>query len=326
MLAAMSHQPPQVTLVLGPETFLAERAVGRVVAAVRAADPDADVRRLEPSSLEPGQLAELTSPSLFGETTVLVLDRAHELSGDLAAEVAAVLRDPAEHVVLVVVHGGAANRAKAVLEACRAVRATEVECPTPKPSERLRFVRGEIAGAGRSIAEDAAQVLVEAVGSDLRELANACAQLVSDTEGPITASAVQRYYAGRAEVSSFQVADLTIDGRTSDALEQLRFALGCGVAPVLLTSALAQGLRQVGRLASAPQGARAADLARDLGMPPWKVDIVRRQARGWAPDGLARAIAAVAEADASVKGMGGAADPGYALEKAVLAVTAARSV
>jgi DNA polymerase-3 subunit delta len=321
----MSAPPPQVTLVIGPETFLAERAVGRVVAAVRERDPDADVRRLEPGDLEPGRLTELTNPSLFGETTVLVLDRSHELAADLAAEAAVVLRDPAEHVVLVVVHAGAANRAKAVLEACRAARATEVECPAPKPSERLRFVRGEVAGAGRSIAEDAAQALVEAVGSDLRELANACAQLVSDTEGPITASVVQRYYAGRAEVTSFQVADLVIDGRTSEALEQLRFALGCGVAPVLLTSALAQGLRQVGRVASAPQGARPGDLARDLGLPPWKVDIVRRQARGWAPDGLARAITAVAEADASVKGMGGAADPGYALERAVLAITAARA-
>lgn len=45
-----------------------------------------------------------------------------------------------------------------------------------------------------------------------------------------------------------------------------------------------------------------ADLARELGMPPWKIDRVRQQMRGWTPDGVAVALRAVAEADAGVKG------------------------
>ena len=160
--------------------------------------------------------------------------------------------------------------------------------------------------------------------SDLRELSAACAQLISDTDAAVTPEVVTRYYAGRAEVTSFQVADLAVEGRTSEALKQLRFAIGCGVAPVLVTSALAQSLRSIGRVASAPRGARPADLARDLGMPPWKVDVVRRQIRGWNGDALAVAIAAVAAADGAVKGAGGAGDPGYALEKAVVQICQAR--
>jgi DNA polymerase III subunit delta len=106
-------------------------------------------------------------------------------------------------------------------------------------------------------------------------------------------------------------------------LEALRWSLSTGVAPVMITSALAQGVRAIGKLSSA-RGGRPADLARELGMPPWKIDRVRQQMRGWTPDGVAVALRAVAEADAGVKG--GGDDPGYALEKAVVAIArAARS-
>ena len=317
--------PPPVTLVTGPEELLVERAVGQVIAFARAADPDTDVRRLAASDVTPGGLQELTSPSLFGETTVLVIDAAHELPADAATAVAGYVRNPVEQVRMVIVHSGQANRAKAVLEACRSEKVPEVVCAkVTRLSDRVAFVHSESRAAGRALDDDAARALVDAVGSDLRELSAACSQLVSDTEGPITPEVVNRYYDGRAEVTSFQVADLAMEGKTSEALKQLRFALACGVAPVLVTSALANGLRSIGRVASAPRGARPADLARDLGMPPWKVDVVRRQLRGWTGDALAVAISAVAVADGAVKGAGGAGDPGYALEKAVVSICRAR--
>jgi DNA polymerase III subunit delta len=318
--------PVGVTLVVGPEEFLAERAVSRMIARAREIDAQVEVRRLSGPDLESGTLQELTSPSLFGETTLLIVDRAHELAAAQAAEVAKLIRFPAEDVALVLLHSGQSNRAKAVLEACRDTHAREIPCAkVGKVSERVDFVRGEARAAGRRLADDAARALVDAVGSDLRELAAAVAQLVSDTEGAITPEVVATYYEGRAEVSSFQVADLAVDGRTSEALGQLRHALGAGVAPVLVTSALAQALRSIGRIASAPRGARGADLARDLGMPPWKVDLVRRQVKGWTADGLAEAITAVADADAAVKGAYGAGDPGYALERVVVTIGRSRA-
>ncbi len=318
--------PVGVTLVVGPEEFLAERAVSRLVARAREVDPAVEVRRLAGPELETGALRELTSPSLFGETTVLVIDRAHELVAEQAAAVAHLVRFPVDEVALVILHSGQSNRAKAVLEACRDTHAREIPCPkVSKIGDRVDFVRAEARAAGRRLADDAARALVDAVGSDLRELAAACAQLVADTEGAITPEVVATYYEGRAEVTSFQVADLAVDGRTSEALGQLRLALGSGVAPVLVTSALAQALRSIGRVASAPRGARPADLARDLGMPPWKVDVVRRQVRGWSADGLADAITAVADADATVKGAYGAGDPAYALEKVVVQIGRARA-
>ena len=58
-------------------------------------------------------------------------------------------------------------------------------------------------------------------------------------------------------------------------------------------------------------------------MPPWKIDRTRQQLHGWTADGLAAAHAAVAEADAQVKGEGVSA--GYALERAISTIVASRS-
>ncbi|MBB0243145.1 DNA polymerase III subunit delta [Streptomyces alkaliphilus] len=313
-----------LTVVVGQEELLLDRAVREVIAAVRAADPDTDVRELGPGELAPGTLAELTSPSLFAERKVVVVRQAQDLGADVVKDVKSYLASPAEEITLVLVHAGGA-RGKGLLEAARKAGAREVACPkVTRPADRLAFVRDEFRGAGRSATPAACQALVDALGSDLRELASACAQLVADVEGTIDEAVVARYYTGRAEASSFAVADCAVEGRTAEALEALRWSLATGVAPVLVTSALAQGVRSVGKLAFAPSGMRSADLARELGMPPWKIDRVRRQVRGWSAAGVSTALRAVAEADAAVKG--GGEDPAYALERAVVAIArAARS-
>jgi len=112
---SVAPAPAGVTLVIGPEEFLAERAVARLTARAKELDPEIDVRRLAAPEVEPGALDELMSPSLFGDTTLLVLDRAHELVAEQASEVANIVRFPVEHVRLVILHSGQTNRAKAVL-------------------------------------------------------------------------------------------------------------------------------------------------------------------------------------------------------------------
>lgn len=312
-----------VTLVVGPEDLLADRAVAGVLAARRAVSPDTELRELAGAGVEAGALTQLASPSLFGEPVVIVLRDVQDLRPEVVAEVRAYLSAPAPDVSLVLVHGGGA-RQRQLLDAARAVGAVEVSCErVTRFADLVDFIRSEFRRAGRSLGEDASRALLDAVGRDLRDLAAACSQLIADTDGAVDAATVRRYYAGRAEVTSFAVADAAVEGRAAEALERLRWALGVGVAPVLVTSALAQGLRAIARLAGAPRGSRPADLARDLGMPPWKVDRVRTQLRGWTPDGLAEALRAVAVADAEVKGAGG--DPAYALDRVVGQVARARN-
>lgn len=313
---------PALTLVLGPEEFLADRAVATARRAVRAVDPDADVHDLEPGALQSGMLDELTSPSLFSERRLVILRAAQDLSQPVLGEVERLLADVPEDVCLVLVHAGGA-RGKALAETAKKAGAVVLDCSeVKKPGDKLTFINGEFRAAGRRVGQDAARALLDAVGGNLRELAGACSQLAADTTGAIEAETVRRYYAGRSDVTSFQVADLVLEGRTAEALQELRWALSCGAAGPGVVGALASKLRELAKVASAPRGMSPADLAREIGAPPWKIDMLRRQARGWTPDGMARAITVAAAADAAVKG--GAVSAEYALERALVDIGAAR--
>jgi DNA polymerase-3 subunit delta len=317
---AASGSPAPVTVVVGDEEFLVERAVGRLVA---AAGPGGDVHDVAAAALSPGELTALTTPSLFGGGSVVVVRGAQDAAKQVAEELTRMAAKPPPDVVLVIAHAGGA-KGKALLTALGKGRPQMVECPKlTRIADRMAFVRAEFRQSGRTVDDSGVRALLDALGTDLREIASACSQLAADTTGVIDQSVVSTYYRGRAEASGFTVADRAIEGRLSEALELLRWALAVGVSPVLITSGLAQGVRLLGRVGGAPRGQGAAALAADVGAPPWKIDKVRQQLRGWTPEGVARAIAAVAEADAQVKGEG--TSPGYALEEAIRTIAACRA-
>lgn len=320
----MPPRPPApLTVVVGTEELLVARAVASVTQAARAVDPDVERHDLEATSLAPGDLAAMASPSLFGGAKVVVLRAVQDAGKEIAAEITSYAQAPEPDVALVAVHAGAA-KGKALLTALLGAGAQRLEAAAlTKPGQRRDFLRAEFKSAGRPVVEEALTALLEAVGSDLRELSAACSQLLSDHEGTVDLAAVQRYHRGRADASGFAIADRAVEGDAAGALELLRWGQGTGLAPVLVTSALAGTLRTVAQVASAGRGVPSHQLAGQLGMPPWKVDKSLRQARGWRPEGLAAAVRAVALADAEVKGA--AADQAYAVEKAVLAVVRARA-
>jgi DNA polymerase-3 subunit delta len=91
---------------------------------------------------------------------------------------------------------------------------------------------------------------------------------------------------------------------------------------VLITSALARGIRTLGQVGSARAKSGPA-LMSELGMPSWMIDKAKQQLRGWTPNGLARAHSAVALADAQVKGE--AVNAGYALERMLRLIVECRA-
>lgn len=320
-MPATAVPPPACTVVTGPEELLRDRAVSQVVRASRTVDESTDVRDLTVVGLQPGVVTGLASPSLFGERKVIVLRDVQDAADDIVTELKSCLGDPPDDTALVLVHAGGV-KGKGLLDAARKAGATVVECkPVKWESDKIKFVLAEFKEAGRRVSGDAAAALVDAVGSDLRELASACSQLISDTTGTVDAAVVERYHSGRVEVSGFKVADAAVEGRCEDALRLLRQALATGADPVPVNAALAMGLRNLARVGGASRTVRPDDLARELGIAAFMVRKARGQLAGWSEEGVATAIAAVAAADAEIKGAG--TDPVYALERAI--VTIARS-
>ncbi|KIA63261.1 DNA polymerase III subunit delta [Nocardia vulneris] len=309
--------PAPLHLVLGDEELLVERAIGAVTAQVRETAPDADavpVDRMRAGDASTAELAELLSPSLFAEDRVIILESAAEAGKEAVSVITEAASDPPPGVVLVVLHSGG-GRAKALVPALQKAGAVQHDCAKlTKSAERVEFVRGEFRNAGVRVAGDVVQAMLESIGSDLRELAAACSQLVADTGGKIDVAAVRQYYSGKAEVSGFDVAELAVAGDRSGAMEALRWANDRGVPHVLLADALADSVHTIARVGSAGRG-DPFKLAQQLGMPPWKVKKAQAQARNWTPATIGSALQVVATLNADVKG--GAADASYALEHAL---------
>ena len=316
--------PAPVVLVTGTEQLLADRAVAQVRAAARAAHPDLEVVAVDAALYEAGQLATWTSPSLFGEVRLVEVTGLEAASDaavtDLRAHLEAVGASPDEDVLLLVRHAGG-QRARAVLDAARAVPgALWVDCPPVKGARDQRaFLQAELARARRTATPEALDALQTALGADVRELAAAVSQLVQDVpgagrRGTIDVADVQRYYGGRSEVTGFAVADAAVAGRRAQALSLTRQAIEAGVDPVPIVAALAAKVRAMVTVAA---GGRAG-----AGMAPWQAERARADLRWWTPEGIAAAIIALAEADEAVKG--GSRDAVYAVERAVVVVTGAR--
>lgn len=301
--------------MLGDEELLVGRAVAEVLrqARERAATPDVPVDRLRAGEVSTSELAELLSPSLFADERVVVLEAAAEAGKEAAALIAEAAADLPPGTDLVVVHSGG-GRAKALASQLRDLGAEVHPCAKiVKADERAAFVRNEFRTLGVRASEDAVTALLDALGSDIRELAAACSQLVADTDGRVDAAAVRRYHSGKAEVRGFDIADLAVVGNVEGAAEALRWAMLAGEPQVVLADALAEAVHVIARVG--PLGGDPYRLAPEIGMPPWRVKKAQQQARRWSRDSVAEAIRLVAALNADVKGA--AADADYALERTV---------
>lgn len=311
----MSNETAGLHLVLGEEELLVERAIADVLrgARARAGTADVPVDRLRAGEVSTSELAELLSPSLFADERVVVLEAAAEAGKDAVALIVSAAGDLPPGTMLVVVHSGG-GRAKAMADQLKKIGAEVHLCAKiTKAGERADFVRHEFRTLKVKVDDDTVTAMIDAVGSDLRELAAACSQLVADTDGQINVAAVRRYHSGKAEVKGFDIADKAVVGDVAGAAEALRWAMLSGEPHVVLADALAEAVHTIARVG--PLSGDPYRLAGELGMPPWRVQKAQKQSRRWSRDRVAQAMQVVAALNADVKGV--AADADYALERAV---------
>src|ERR1700759_1644279 len=136
-----------VTLIVGEEEFLVDRAVREALSQARAALAEAsgsaegDLNDLEASALAPGELTTLTSPSLFGGGAVVIVRNAQNAGKEIAADLARYTASPAPDAAVVITHAGGA-KGKALVGDLTKAGASVTECPKlTRPSERAEFVR-----------------------------------------------------------------------------------------------------------------------------------------------------------------------------------------
>ena len=318
---AESEAGMSIYLLLGSEAALADRALAKLLAQIK--EDKTEITTIFASEAIVGDIADALAPSLFSEKRALVVRDLQDLLMEVQDEVVRYLDDVDPTITVIFLHKGGI-KGKALLDKIKKVKAQIITCePMKKESEKQEFVRHMLIDLGRKASPGAVAALVNAVGSDLRELSAACTQIASDTKGVINKEMIDKYHQGRIETTGFDVADAALNGDVSKALLALRSAVATGTDPVMVTSAIASGLRAIAKVSGANRGTKSFELAGALGMAPWQIDKARRQLSGWTPAGISTAVSAIAQADAQVKGA--AVDPLYALERAVMEIARAHS-
>lgn len=309
-------------LVVGPEQLLRERAVTTRVRDARRQAPDAELIELDGAGMDVGALTEATGGSLFAQTTIVVVHALSEVDKDLFDLVASVAAQPSDDLCLIMDHPGG-NKGRGLLNKLRKAKVTTVKADQVKPWKIPDFIAHEARGARLRMDRAAIDSLHRALGNDLRTLAAAVQQLADDSDGHVDSQQVSIYFGGRAEVTSYAVADAIMAGHVDKALEDLRWALDSGVSPTYITTVMAGSLRNLGRYLDARTRRMAnTEIAAVIGVPPWKIKDLEAQRRHWDSAAVARALRHVVQADAAVKGA--AVDAHYALEAMVLEVEQAR--
>ena len=309
-----------LVLIQGAEGLLADRAISEIL----AANPGAQVTTISTDEIEVGVITDALAPSLFADTRIVVIKEIQDLTAECSEEIIDYLGNPDENLNLLLWHKGGV-KGKALVDKVKKAGAQVIAADAiKKDSEKSEFVRGEFKRLGRKISTEGVQALIDSLGSDLRELGAACSQLASDVaDGKlIDEDDVAAYQQGRIETTGYDVADAVLDGKTAHALISLRNAINTGTDPVLIVSAIAASIRTMAKVSGASRGLKSFDLASQLGMPPWQIDKARRQLSGWSENALARSVIVLAQADADIKGA--AADPAYALERAIITISTAR--
>ncbi|MDR0436612.1 MAG: DNA polymerase III subunit delta [Propionibacteriaceae bacterium] len=311
-------------LVVGTDELLVRRRVDERVRAALAEIPGAEVTELSAADLASGRFSEVIGGSLFAPAAVVIVRDYAMLAAEQLDEVLHTVAAPGDALCLILVHRGEVG--KALIGRAEAAGAERAQVEVPKAWQLPEFVVSEAGRLGVQMDTAAARALVEAVGTKLTELSAAVSQLASDWEGArLTAEMVGRYYTGQAGVRGFAVADAVMAGQTDVALTKLRWALERGATGGEIVSAIASGLRSLGRFmelrgSQLPQ----REVAVRVGVPEWKLRTLAQQARTWSPRGVAAALRVASQADAAVKGA--AVDKGFALEKALLDIDYAREI
>lgn len=307
-----------ITLLLGGEELLADRAINNAL----SENKEAVVTQFDASLIEIGAITDALAPSLFGDSRLIVIKGIQDLAAEVSEELAEALDINDENLDLILWHKGGV-KGKALLEKIKKLKPKTIACDVlKKESEKAEFIHSEFKRLGRKVTPGGAQALLNALGSDLRELSGAISQLATDvaTSKAIDEDEVEKFQQGRIETTGYDVADAALDGKREASLIALRHALQTGVDPVLITAALGSSLRALGKVSGATRGVSSFELASTLGLAPWQIDKARKQLNHWTPATLAGAVIAVAQADADIKGA--AVDPIHSLERAIIAITA----
>jgi DNA polymerase-3 subunit delta len=286
-----------VYLLWGPDAFLLREA------ALELVGPDIKAREVEAGAWEGGELADLATPSLFGEGRALIVTDCRLLRDVALRELADYLTRPDPEAPLVLC-ATVPERGKAPAALVKLVEpvGTVREVALARKDLSGWLVR-RAAARGIDLAPEGAVALVEAVGEDPAALAQALEQAASVFPGErIAREHVERQFRGLGEQHVWDLCDRAFGRDAPGAMRALRTLLAAREDPLLVIGGLASRLRDLLRVRSLPDRMPLGELARAAGLRfEWQARRYREQARRFSLEELVAIHAEIVEADRALK-------------------------
>ncbi|HEX6839736.1 MAG TPA: DNA polymerase III subunit delta [Polyangia bacterium] len=297
-------EPGPLYFVHGKERYLVDRAVELLRA--RVLDPrtrDFNYELFYGKEAGAARIAQAarTLPMMAKRRLVLVRD-ADEMTGDELGALIPYVSDPAPESCLVFV----AEKADQRLKFFSAFKKHGVMLKLDPLYERQLpdFVRGEAKARGVTLAPDAVTMIVDEIGADLGQLADAVERLAiyAGERKQITAEDVDKVVATTRQRNVFELANAVGAGDRAHALAVLSSMLGARESGVRIVAMLARHLRQLWITSELLGRTRDKfEIAGALGIPPFFADDIIRQARNIDAERAKRMHAALFKADKDLK-------------------------
>jgi DNA polymerase-3 subunit delta len=297
-------EPGPLYFLHGKERYLVDRAVDLLRA--RVLDPrtkDFNYELFYGKEAGAARIAQAarTLPMMAKRRLVLVRD-ADEMKADELGGLSSYVSDPAPETCLVFV----AEKADQRLKFFTAFKKHGVLIKLDPLYERQLpdFVRGEAKARGVTLAPDAITMIVDEIGAELGQLADAVERLAiyAGERKQVTAEDVEQVVATTRQRSVFDLANAVGAGDRAQALRVLSSMLGARESGVRIVAMLARHLRQLWITSELLERTRDKfEIAQALGIPPFFADDIIRQARTLDAARAKRMHAALFAADKNLK-------------------------
>ncbi|MDQ3984906.1 MAG: DNA polymerase III subunit delta, partial [Actinomycetota bacterium] len=229
------------------------------------------------------------------------------------------IESPSSESVLVLV----ANR-KTALARLVDKKGAVVTLDPPRGRSLVAWLRRRAGERSLKLDDRAGWALLDAVGSELRDLDTALEQLATqlDTGATVTPAEIQRAFPRLADERMYAFTDAVGERRLPQAMTALRRLLDQEDVPLVVFGALSSHLRRLLIARSYAEGGPRA-VGEALGLPEWRARRVHQQAKAFRLEELREAMQVLARTDLEIKG--GDLSPEAALERAVVEIVSART-
>lgn len=216
----------------------------------------------------------------------------------------AYLKQPNESsVVLFVVHSEKLDERRKVVKLLKDQDAV-IAFPELEGAELVRWVIRRATGQGRSMAEQAAERLVQRVGTSLQALSTETDKLClhAGPGGVIREEDIDALTEPTLEEDVFALIDAMSAAKVDRAIALYRHLLVRKEEPIKIAALIARQFRMMLQLKELEgRSYSQQQMASQLGLHPYAVKLAAEKARRWPADKLAQQLQAIAELDYRMK-------------------------